>query len=121
MIDARQQLLQMEGRQVFKWAVRLIPEIVAESVEISGLTIDDVDLLLLHQANERILDAAIENIEIDSAKVFKNIASYGNTSSASVVIALNDAVAAGRVHRGDNILLAGFGAGLTWATCMLRW
>ena len=121
MIDKRQQYLQMEGRQVFKWAVRLIPEIVNESLEMAGLRLEDIDLLILHQANERILTAAIENLGIDEDKVFMNIADYGNTSSASVPISLNDACNAGKVKRGDIVFLAGFGSGLTWATCMLRW
>ncbi len=117
----REQFLRMDGRTVFKWAVRLIPEIVGETLGRVNFTLADVDLLILHQANERILKAATEDLQIDPDRVFVNLASYGNTSSASVPISLYEACAAGRIKRGDHVMLAGFGAGLTWASCLFRW
>ena len=121
MLEARNQFLKMDGRTVFKWAVRLIPEIVNESLAQTGLKMDDLKLLVFHQANQRILKAATEDLEIDPGKVFMNLDRYGNTSAASVVISLHEAVESGRIQRGDNVLLAGFGAGLTWASCVIRW
>ena len=120
-ISDRDQFLRMEGRTVFKWAVRLIPDVVNETLANAGLALEDVDLLVLHQANERILKAATENLNIDGDRVFVNLEKYGNTSAASVPISLCEAQAAGRIKRGDNVLIVGFGAGLTWASCLFRW
>ncbi len=117
----RDQFLKMDGRTVFKWAVRLIPEIVNESLEQANLTLDDIKLLLFHQANQRILKAATDDLGVDADKVFMNVDRYGNTSAASVAISLHEAVEQGTIQRGDHILLAGFGAGLTWASCTFRW
>ena len=117
----RDHFLKMEGRTVFKWAVRLIPEVVQETLNKAGMELKDVDLLVLHQANERILKAATEDLKIDEGRVFVNLANYGNTSAASIPISLNEAERDGRIKRGDIIMLTGFGAGLTWATCLLRW
>lgn len=120
-VSNREQYLKMDGRTVFKWAVRLIPEIVQEMLDASNLTIEQVDLLILHQANERILTAATEGMGIDPARVFMNVDRYGNTSAASVPISIHEARTQGKIKAGDNILMAGFGAGLTWASCMFRW
>ena len=120
-VERRDQFLKMDGRTVFKWAVRLIPEIVKESLEQADLSLDELKLLVFHQANQRILKAATEDLAIDSEKIFMNVDKYGNTSAASVAISLHEAVHAGAIERGDRILLAGFGAGLTWASCILRW
>lgn len=120
-VKNREQFLRMDGRTVFKWAVRLIPEIVNSALEHAGRTLDQVDLLILHQANERILKAATEDLQIDPDRVFVNLSKYGNTSAASVAISLHEACSAGKISRGDLVLLAGFGAGLTWGTCLFRW
>ncbi|MEM9413192.1 MAG: 3-oxoacyl-[acyl-carrier-protein] synthase III C-terminal domain-containing protein, partial [Planctomycetota bacterium] len=121
MVENRDQFLKMDGRTVFKWAVRLIPDIVKESVEQANLTMDDLKLLIFHQANQRILKAATEDLAIDPEKIFMNVDKYGNTSAASVAISVHEAVLNGQIQKGDHVLLAGFGAGLTWASCIFRW
>lgn len=113
--------LRMDGRGVFKWAIRLLDETIRGVTAHAGLTIDDLDLIVLHQANVRILNAAAEMLGIDRAKMFINLDRYGNTSAASVPLALDEAVATGRLHRGDRVLVSGFGAGLAWGTGILRW
>jgi 3-oxoacyl-[acyl-carrier-protein] synthase III len=113
--------MRMEGRPIFKWAVRLIDQSVRDVLDAAKLTNDDVDLVVLHQANIRILDAAAEELGIDRKKVFVNLEKYGNTSAGSIPLALDEAVSQGRVKRGSNILLCGFGAGLTWGTALWRW
>ena len=120
-VENREQFLKMDGRTVFKWAVRLIPEIVNESLQMSGLELDDLKLLIFHQANQRILKAATEDLQIAQEKIFMNVDRFGNTSAASVIISLHEAVDSDRVQKGDHVLLAGFGAGLTWASCVFRW
>lgn len=87
----------------------------------TGLTADDVSLYVLHQANIRIIDYAMEQLNVPSERVFNNLQKYGNTSGGSIPIALDEALQAGRVHRGDTLLMSGFGAGLTWGTCLFRW
>ena len=120
-IRHREQFLKMEGRTVFKWAVRLIPEVVRETLNAAEMNLQDVDLLVLHQANERILKAATDDLQMDEQRVFVNLEKYGNTSAASVPISLSEAVAEGRIKRGSHVLILGFGAGLTWASCLFRW
>lgn len=115
------QYVQMDGRNVFKWAVRALIETVELVLERTGITVQDVSLYLLHQANIRIITAAVEQLGIPPEKVFNNIQRYGNTSGASVPIALDEAFREGRVKRGDTVLLSGFGAGLTWGTALFRW
>ncbi len=117
----REQFVRMEGRTVFKWAVRLIPEIADGTLRRAGMTLDDIDLIILHQANERIIKAATEDLKIDPSRVVFNLAHYGNTSAASIPITIKEMLEAGRIKRGDHLLLAGFGAGLTWASCVVRW
>ena len=85
------------------------------------MTLDDIDLIIPHQANIRIIDAAIEALGIDPEKVFVNVDRYGNTSAASIPIALHEAVEQGRIKRGSNVLMVGFGAGLNWGSCLFRW
>jgi 3-oxoacyl-[acyl-carrier-protein] synthase-3 len=118
---AGRQYVEMDGRSVFKWAVRALIETIEMVLEESGLSVHDVSLYLLHQANQRIIDAAVQQLGIPPAKVFNNIHKYGNTSGGSVPIALDEAHRAGRIERGDAILLSGFGAGLTWGTALFRW
>jgi 3-oxoacyl-[acyl-carrier-protein] synthase-3 len=90
-------------------------------LEQSNLGVNDVSQYILHQANQRIIDAAIDALKIPRERVFNNIQRYGNTSGASVPIALDEAFRAGRIHPGDTLLLSGFGAGLTWGTAVFRW
>jgi 3-oxoacyl-[acyl-carrier-protein] synthase-3 len=113
--------MKMDGRPIFKWAVRILSETVREILNDSEMTLDDIDLVIFHQANQRIIDAAVRELGIDPQKVFCNLDRYGNTSSASIPLALDEAYQAGRVRRGQNLLLSGFGAGLTWGTTILRW
>jgi 3-oxoacyl-[acyl-carrier-protein] synthase-3 len=106
---------------VFKWAVRRVPEIATDVVEHAGLTMDQIDLVVMHQANLRIIDAVAEALEIDRPRVFVNLDRYGNTTAASMPIVLDEACAAGRLKPGNHVLLIGFGAGLTWGAGVLRY
>ncbi len=113
--------MQMDGRAVFKWAVRLIEEVSRTSVEAAHLSLADIDHWIFHQANVRILDAAVSSLEIDRKKVVMHLDRYGNTSAASVPIALDETFRAGKISAGNHLLLCGFGAGLTWGTTVFRW
>jgi 3-oxoacyl-[acyl-carrier-protein] synthase-3 len=113
--------IQMDGRPVFKWAVRLLEETVGGVLAEAGRSIDEIDLWLLHQANMRILDAAVTNIGIAPDKVVVNLDRYGNTSAATVPIALDESVRAGRVAHGTKLVMSGFGAGLSWGTAVFQW
>lgn len=113
--------LKMEGRPVFKWAIRLQSQTIAEVLRLARVSLEEIDLFIFHQANMRIIQSAVESLGIDPAKVFNNVDRYGNTSSASIPLALDEAVQQGRIKRGDLLLLSGFGAGLAWGTVLLRW
>jgi 3-oxoacyl-[acyl-carrier-protein] synthase III len=113
--------IQMDGRPVFKWAVRLLEETIGDVLAEAGSSIDQVDLWLLHQANMRIIDAATTNIGIPSDRVVVNLDRYGNTSAATVPIALDESVREGRVARGATLMMSGFGAGLSWGTALFEW
>ncbi len=120
-LDQGEQFLSMDGRAVFKWAVRMIPDIVGEMLFRASMSLEDVDLFIPHQANLRIIDAAVEGLGIDREKVFVNLDRYGNTSAASIPISIAEAVQQGRIKTGTNVLMVGFGAGLTWGSCLFRW
>ncbi|HTQ39814.1 MAG TPA: beta-ketoacyl-ACP synthase III [Pirellulales bacterium] len=120
-VERREHYMRMEGRSVFKWAIRVIDRSVRDVLEHAKLTTDDVDLVVLHQANVRILDAAAEELDIDRRKIFVNLEKYGNTSAGSIPLALDEAVQQGRIRRGSNVLVCGFGAGLAWGTALWRW
>ena len=109
------------GRNVFKWAVRVVDESAKQVLCDAGVDASDVDSVVLHQANQRIIDSAVSDLNVPSDKVFVNLDRYGNTSGASIPLALDEAVAAGKIHQGDLVLLSGFGAGLAWGTALLRW
>jgi 3-oxoacyl-[acyl-carrier-protein] synthase-3 len=113
--------VQMDGRPVFKWAVRLVDQSARQVLDAAGLSIDQVDQWLLHQANVRILDAAIESLGIDRARVVMHMDRYGNTSAGSIPIALDETLRADRIRRGDHLVMSGFGAGLAWGTIAWRW
>jgi len=113
--------LRMDGRNVFKWAVNVVTDTIGLMLEKTGLRVDDVSLFVLHQANLRIIQAAAEQLGIPPEKLMVNLQKYGNTSGGSIPIALDEAFEAGRIHRGDTILMSGFGAGLTWGTGLFRW
>lgn len=113
--------LSMNGREVYKFATREVPRVLSEAIEAADLTIDDVDWLLLHQANIRIMETVAKRLGIPMEKVITNLADYGNTSAASIPLALDEAVRSGQVKKGDIIACAGFGAGLSWGSAVLRW
>jgi 3-oxoacyl-[acyl-carrier-protein] synthase-3 len=113
--------LQMEGKPVFKWAVRVVEETSRQVLAAVNLAPGDVNCWLLHQANVRILDAAIEALGIDRERVVMHMDRYGNTSAASIPLALDETLRAGKIRRGDIIVMSGFGAGLTWGTAVWRW
>lgn len=115
------QYLVMEGRPVFKWAIRMLNQTVHDVLEMADLTLADINLVIFHQANMRIIQAAAEAIGIPPEKLYNNLERYGNTSSGSIPLCLDEAVREGRIHRGDLILLSGFGGGLSWATGVFRW
>ena len=111
----------MDGQEVFKFAVRKVPELTEELLEKSGLKIADIDFFILHQANERIVKAAAKKLKVDMSRFPINMENYANTSAASIPILLDELVQTGRLRKGQKILLAGFGAGLTWAGSILEW
>jgi 3-oxoacyl-[acyl-carrier-protein] synthase-3 len=115
------QPIQMMGQEVYKFAVRRVPEVIEKALHRAELSVDDVDWLLLHQANQRILDAVAQRLRIPSEKVISNLAKYGNTSAASIPLALDEAVRGGKIDVGDVIAAAGFGAGLTWGAAIFEW
>jgi 3-oxoacyl-[acyl-carrier-protein] synthase-3 len=115
------QYMYMDGRAVFRWAVAILSDTIEDVLAASGLRPDAVDLYIPHQANIRIINAAIDVLKVPRSKVFNNLARYGNTSAGSVPLALDEAVSEGRVRPGNLILLSGFGAGLAWGTALMRW
>lgn len=120
-LDEGMQYLRMDGRNVFKWAVNLVTDTIELVLAKTGMSVHDVSLYVLHQANIRIINSAMSQLGIPEDKVFNNLQKYGNTSGGSIPIALDEAFQAGRIHRGDTLLLSGFGAGLTWGTALVRW
>lgn len=113
--------IKMNGNEVFRFAVRSVPQSIECALEKAGLTGSNIDWLLLHQANQRILDAVATRLEVPPERVLSNLANYGNTSAASIPLALDEAVRSGKVKPGHTIAAAGFGAGLTWGSAVLRW
>ena len=113
--------LGMNGPEVYKFAVNEVPDVIAEALKNAGLHSGDVDWLLLHQANIRIMEHAAEVLQIPMDKVLRNIEEYGNTSAGSIPLALAEAVRNGKIKKGDIIAVAGFRAGLSWASAIIRW
>ncbi len=120
-IDARQHFIKMDGKDVYRFAVSTVPDACAEAIAKAGLTVDDIDLFVLHQANVRIIRAVVEALGGSFERAFVNVDRYGNTSAASVPIALCEAVELGRLKPGDRVLVAGFGGGLTWGAAVIEW
>ncbi len=114
-------MIYQNGKEVYKFAVTMMGEAAAQAVESAGLRLEDVDLLIPHQANIRIIDKAAERMGLPRDKVMVNLDKYGNTSSATIPIALDEAVKTGRVQPGSLLVTVGFGAGLTWAANVVRW
>ena len=113
--------IKMKGNETFKVAVRTLEEIARETLAANHLTVEDLDLYVPHQANVRILKAVAERLRLPLEKVFLNLDRYGNTSAASIPIALDEAVREGRITDGSVVMLGAFGAGLTWASALIRW
>lgn len=114
--------IRMVGKEVFKFGVRALPDAVNGALELAdGLTLEDVDWIIPHQANIRIIEAAAKSLDIDKEKFIINLEKYGNTSAGTIPIALDEANRDGRIKEGDIVALSGFGAGLTWAGAIIRW
>ncbi|XP_042003532.1 3-oxoacyl-[acyl-carrier-protein] synthase 3 A, chloroplastic-like [Salvia splendens] len=113
--------IEMNGKEVFRFAVRVVPHSIELALEKAGLGVSSIDWLILHQANQRIIDAVATRLEVPQERVISNLANYGNTSAASIPLALDEAVRSGKVQAGDTIATAGFGAGLTWGSAIIRW
>lgn len=111
----------MNGREVYRFAVAKVPEAIEKAMFRAGLTIEDIDWLLLHQANQRIMAAVAKRLKLPQEKILSTIAEHGNTSAASIPLALDAAIREGKVKPGDAIATAGFGAGLTWSAAIFRW
>lgn len=120
-VDARMHYIKMKGAEVFRFAVKVMGEAAVKALEIAGLSPETVACFMPHQANYRIIEAAAKRAGIPMDRVFVNLEKYGNTSAASIPIALHEAHHEGRIKPGDVVVLVGFGAGLTWGASVLRW
>jgi 3-oxoacyl-[acyl-carrier-protein] synthase-3 len=120
-VTNRLHYIKMNGNEVFKFAVRVMEEASLEAARKVGVSMEDIDLFIPHQANIRIINSAAKRLQIDEEKIFVNVHRYGNTSSASIPLALDEAHREGRIKEGDLVLLVGFGAGLTWGSAIIRW
>jgi len=119
--EDKQAFIFMNGREVFKFATRVIVDSATRLLDRTGLTMDDIDLFVPHQANQRIIDHAVDKLGVDPAKVVVNLQHYGNTSSASVPLALSEARDDGRLKAGDKVLMIAFGGGLTWGATIVAY
>jgi 3-oxoacyl-[acyl-carrier-protein] synthase III len=120
-LDQHDNMIRMAGREVFKAAVRSMAEAVDQGLQRAGLTADDIDLFIPHQANIRIIEATARYADIPAEKVFINIERYGNMSSATLPVAMDEALEQGRLEAGDRVLMVAFGAGFTWGSMVVRW
>ena len=120
-LEERSHLVKMSGREVFKAAVRSMAEAADQALLRAGLTGDDIDLFIPHQANIRIIEATAKYADVPMEKVYVNVDRYGNMSSATIPVALDEALEAGRIEEGDYILMVAFGAGFTWASAVVQW
>jgi 3-oxoacyl-[acyl-carrier-protein] synthase-3 len=119
--SGKYQKIEMVGAEVYKFATREVPAVIDEALKEADLTVEDVDWLLLHQANIRIMESVAKRLNIPMEKVITNLSEYGNTSAASIPLALDEAVRSGKVKKGDVIACSGFGAGLSWGAVIMRW
>jgi 3-oxoacyl-[acyl-carrier-protein] synthase-3 len=120
-VDQKMHYARMKGNEVFKVAVRMFAECTEKILTRNGFTADDVTLFIPHQANLRIIEAACKRVNLPMERVFVNVDRYGNTGAASVYVAMEEANAAGRLKKGDLVLLAAFGGGFAWGAILLRW
>lgn len=119
--DDREHYIQMDGQEVYRFATRRVPQCIEEALADAGLAVPDIDLFVLHQANARIIDAVAKRLHADREKFPTNLERVGNLSSASIPVLLDELHRQGKLHRGDRIVLAGFGAGLTSGACVMTW
>lgn len=120
-VTERLHFIRMKGREVYRFAVGVVPDATQEVLEQAGLSLADVDLLVPHQANQRIIEAAARKLGLPPDRIYSNLEAYGNTSAASIPIALSEAVEEGCIKPGDLVVCVGFGAGLTWGAAAIRW
>ena len=120
-VKNKQHYIRMEGNPVFKFAVKTMKRASLDVLDKANLTTDDINLLIPHQANTRIIKSARRRLKLDEDEVYVNLPELGNTSSASVAIAMAEARENGKIKNGDNLLLVAFGAGLTWAAAAIEW
>lgn len=120
-IEDKLHYIHMNGSEVFKFAIKIMGEAALKSLDVAGLKPEDIDCLIPHQANIRIIKSAAKRLSLPMDKVVVNVDKYGNTSAASIPIALSEAVESSRIKKGDVVVLVGFGAGLTWASCVMKW
>ena len=118
---SKMHFVKMNGREVYRFATRVMASASKQVVQQAGWAIDQIDLFLPHQANKRIIDSAAKALKLPDDKVFVNLERYGNTSAASIPIAMCEAFEAGKIKPGDHLVMVGFGAGLTWASCAVQW
>lgn len=119
-LEARQHYIRMDGKDVFKYAVRAMGEAARRALEQSGLSMDDIACVVPHQANMRIVEAIRSRLEVGPEKFFVNLDKYGNMSSASIPVALDEAIKLGRIKKGDNVIFVAFGGGLTWGAMVVK-
>lgn len=119
--EAGRTFIQMDGKEVYKFAVKTMGNTVIKALEKCNLELTDLDFFIPHQANKRIIDSAAKRLKLPPEKVFINLPRYGNTSAASIPLALDEAVRDGCIKKGDIVALSGFGAGLTWGALILKW
>jgi 3-oxoacyl-[acyl-carrier-protein] synthase-3 len=120
-INQREHFVRMNGREVFKFAVRVMNSATDEAIEKAGITKEMLNFLVPHQANLRIIDYAVERLGLSEDRVIVNVDRLGNMSSASIPVALDEAISEGKIKEGDYLLLVGFGGGLTWAATVIKW
>ena len=120
-IEKKMNKIQMNGQEVFKFAMKKLPEVTEQALELANLHTEDLKLIIPHQANLRIIEAAARRMDLPMEKFMVNVERYGNTSSATIPIALYEALETGRIESGDLIALTGFGGGLTWGSLIMRW
>lgn len=120
-VMANMHTMKMNGREVYRFGTRILADATRQAMEKANLPFDELDMLIPHQANSRIIDYGAKQLHLPPEKIFVNVEKYGNTSGASIPIALTEAIEAKRVNPGDHIVFVGFGAGLTWASCAIEW
>jgi 3-oxoacyl-[acyl-carrier-protein] synthase-3 len=120
-VHSKQHTIQMNGREVFRFATRVMTAATRDVIETAGLDIQDIDLVIPHQANQRIIESSARGLRLPLERFMVNIGGYGNTSTASIPIAAVEAVEQGRIRPGDHLVMVGFGAGLTWGALVLEW